>query len=1313
MSGWFCRVSEGKNPHKSGVKAMAVSLSSSAGSTSLFALIFSAALTSSAAAETILWLGSPTGDWFSASNWYGYLRVPGTNDTANINSAGPTIAAGTSTDIYGLSLGINSEGTMSVNGHLSTVYGSFGEAVGATGKLNFSGGTWTNTSHIFVGGSGIGELYLSGSSATSSGHIYVGKDGTGYGTVKLDNSSRFENSGTVFVGNYGFGSLEVLGASVFETGGLLVGNGVGSIGTVAVEGARSSLTASQDMVVGGAGIGSLTITAGGAVTSKANTVIGNLSSGGLSIDGAGSRLETQGTLIVGNEGSATMSVGTAAIVTSGTVIIGRHSSGVVEVTGGDTRWTTGNLQIGGDAAANTAGGIGRGTLNVTTGGKMESVSARLGNSAGATGDVTVDGAGSVWTVGGGNLDVGVDGTGSVTVTGGGLVGSTDTVLGVNAGGSGSISISGSGSALRNSGDLYVGSAGQASLQIAASGSVSSNTGYVATLSGSRSSVTVAGGGSKWTIANALVIGYQNDAQGEVAVDAGGGIQAKQVTLGELAGSSGKLAIDGTGSNVAVEVENSLASSGSMTVGRYGSGYVTVQGGASLEANRLFLGTEAGSDGTLQVSGAGSKVEVATTLVIGGSGAGVVEVTGGASLAAATIFIASSGGSTGVLNIGAATGQMARSAGELEAEAIAFGSGNGSIVLNHSESNYELSANISGAGRIDAENGITTLSGNNSYSGGTTISAGTLKGTATSFGSGGIANNASLVVDGAGTLSNAISGSGSLEKTGNGNLILTGDSSYTGTTEVSSGKLSVNGSLASVISVADGATLGGSGTIGGATVRSGGTLAPGNSIGTLTSMGNVTFADASTYAVEIDSFGNSDRLAVTGTVTIANDVNLVITPSTGSLNFAFGAKYLILTATGGVTGAFSDVVGNLDYLKTAVTKSTDNNTVYLLMKRQSFGPGSFAASTSTVNARSAANAVEAAGEGSALYDAAFYLQLDEMQSAFSQLAGELHPSLAMALINRSQLTRDVILGRLRSAFGGVDGRPILPAAGVAAASDPLNIDEGLTFWSNGFGSRGRIDRDGNGTSADMKGGGVLFGLDGDWGEGWRAGVAAGYGRDAIEQKSLSASADVDSYYVSAYAGGAIGPASLRLGAIHAFQDVETRRAISFSTLKENLTAGYDASTTQVFAEAAWRFDLDITRIEPYANISYVNTRTDAFSEKGGIAAVSSGSASRDQLYTTLGTRISRDIAFEGTFGQAMFDIGWRHAYGDSSLESALFYVGGGAFTVASTATSRDVALLNLGLRYDLNPSATLTFRYGAVFGADLLDQTASAELGVRF
>ncbi|EBO0402605.1 fibronectin-binding autotransporter adhesin ShdA, partial [Salmonella enterica] len=102
---------------------------------------------------------------------------------------------------------------------------------------------------------------------------------------------------------------------------------------------------------------------------------------------------------------------------------------------------------------------------------------------------------------------------------------------------------------------------------------------------------------------------------------------------------------------------------------------------------------------------------------------------------------------------------------------------------------ELENTLSGSGSlVKTGTGELTLSGDNTYSGGTTIADGTLTADhADSLGTGAIANSGVLQV-GEGELENTLSGSGSLVKTGTGELTLSGDNSYSGATTITDGTL---------------------------------------------------------------------------------------------------------------------------------------------------------------------------------------------------------------------------------------------------------------------------------------------------------------------------------------------------------------------------------------------------------------------------------------------------------------------------------------------------------------------------------------------
>ncbi|EEB2847461.1 fibronectin-binding autotransporter adhesin ShdA [Salmonella enterica subsp. enterica serovar Derby] len=178
---------------------------------------------------------------------------------------------------------------------------------------------------------------------------------------------------------------------------------------------------------------------------------------------------------------------------------------------------------------------------------------------------------------------------------------------------------------------------------------------------------------------------------------------------------------------------------------------------------------------------------------------------------------------------------------------------------------ELKNTLSGTGSlVKIGTGELTLNGDNDYSGGTTISDGTLiAASVNALGSGDIDNSGVLQV-GEGELKNTLFGSGSLVKTGTGELTLSGDNTYSGGTTISGGTLiaaSVNalgsGDIdnSGVLKVGEGKlknTLSGSGSL----VKTGTgelTLSGDNN----TYSGDTTIADGTLIAANVNALGSGN------------------------------------------------------------------------------------------------------------------------------------------------------------------------------------------------------------------------------------------------------------------------------------------------------------------------------------------------------------------------------------------------------------------------------------------------------------------------
>lgn len=700
----------------------------------------------------------------------------------------------------------------------------------------------------------------------------------------------------------------------------------------------------------------------------------------------------------------------------------------------------------------------------------------------------------------------------------------------------------------------------------------------------------------------------------------------------------------------------------------GNAALSIVGGGTVSASTsVWLGGVSSSNGVGEVSGPGSSLS-AGNIVVGRGGSGELTVTDGADVSVANgsgpLYIAYSSGSNGSVNIGAVAGQSAAAAGTIHAGNVIFGDGLGdqgvgSLVFNHTEANYDFNPAISGFGTILQSAGTTVLTGN-------------------SFG-------------------------------------------FTGITSITGGSLLVDGVLGSSLNVEAGGTLGGHGTLGSGgsslvTVQNGGTLAPGNSIGTLTINGDLNFKSGSTYAVEITGSGTSDRTDVTGVANIDGGT-VAVTALDAQTSYQNSQSYRILTAAGGLTGAFTNTVSSSAFLDASTVY--DANNAYLMVGLKDTGETgplfeSVANTRNEISTARALDTLEQSGQSLALYNRLLVLNADQARAAYNQLSGEIHASAKAALIEDSHFIDAAMNDRLRAALGETPSSPIIINA---YGPDDKVIAPGETnrygAWGQAFGGWARNDSDGNAGSLDHSTGGFLAGIDGTLAQDWRLGFLAGYSHATFDSDGTHSSGSSDNYHVGVYGGSQWGPVSFRSGLAYTWHDIETDRSVAFNGFNENADADYNAGSFQAFGELGYRIDLQRASLEPFANLSYISLHTDSFEETGGASALAGDSETTNTTFTTVGVRASSDLTLGSVETSVRGAIGWRHAYGDTTPLSTASFAGSDAFTVAGVPIAEDTALIEAGIDFKLTPSAKLGFSYFGQFGSDASENAGKATLAVAF
>jgi outer membrane autotransporter protein len=1127
-------------------------------------------------------------------------------------------------------------------------------------NLNFSNltdgtfaGVIEGTGAVTVGGGGTAVTTLSGA------NTYTGTTTVTGGTLRLSGGSALVDSGSVVVtapGVLDVASAETIGTlggtgSVTLSGGALSVNSGNFLGVISgANGLTKVGTGSLTLAGANTFAGPLTVSngtvvlTGGAAVADTTAVVVNAAAGPPATSGTlqVSAAETIGSL-AGNGGSVVLGAGLTtggdnsstgyAGVISGTGSLTKAGTGVFTLTGANTY--SGGTVINAGTLAGAVGPL-QGAMLVNAGGTL-----RFDQTADASFAGALSGAGVVQKAGAGVLTLtgtNTGHTGTLDITGGSVsIGSAANI------GTGVISLTGT--TLTTTGALTLANA----ITLNAPGGTL-NTGAATTLSGvisgagaltktGTATLTLTGANSYsggTTIAAGTLAGDTTSLQGPITNNAA--LVFDQAGAGTYAG-----AISGTGSVT-------KQGAGALTL----TGSSSYSGATSVAAGTLITGTNGIGDSSAVTVATGATLQLAANETIGSlAGAGALDTAG---------FTLTTGGNNGSTTFSGAT---------------------------------------TGTGLTKVGTGTFTLTGTGTLSGALTANGGGL-----TIGTGGVYTAGSVAAT-AGTLAVAGSLTGPATAASGATLDIVSGGTLIGTVAANAGStVRVNGTVTGDVTVAGslttpattGGTLTGAGTINGTLVSSG-SLRPGNSPGILTVNGAFTQTATGTLNAELTPVATAgtgyDQVRVIGTpgtATLAG--TLALAPATGL--YTAGATYDVVRASGGITGDFTSISGNvlspfLSFADTGVVTLTGTEQVYrLTVTRVSYATGLGAGATP--NQIAVANGLQggvagATGDLATVVTAVDNMTADQAASFFDQASPEFYAAFSTALIDQSTLYLSQIDRRIEDRGG----------------------DAPFALWINFYGQWGK------GSSGD-----TLFGTDRDlWGivggadysQGdFVVGAALGYSSADLDYRLGNAEGGSDSWQIAAYAAYTGAGFDFRAKVGYSDGSFDATRSIVAGTIAREASADFSGNLFMLSVEGGYDLGNDDWNIRPFVGVEVLSGKVGSFTESGsGSIALAVESIQADSTRLQLGVDISKEAGQFTPYARLAY--GYEVAGGSREVSGAFTGAPASRFTVNGREPGESSFDLDAGAKFAISDKASAFVGYQGRYRSDI--SSHGGNVGIRF
>lgn len=555
-------------------------------------------------------------------------------------------------------------------------------------------------------------------------------------------------------------------------------------------------------------------------------------------------------------------------------------------------------------------------------------------------------------------------------------------------------------------------------------------------------------------------------------------------------------------------------------------------------------------------------------------------------------------------------------------------------------------------------------------------------------------------------SNAVTGStsfaGNLVKNGAGTWILDNNALQgVASTTINAGSLGATQALAGPVTVNLGGTLDGVPGVLGNLGNAGKVAVHG---GDTTVGGNYAQAAGGTLAVSLGS-----KLAVSGSATLGG--TLEVTGAEPS--YVSNTHTEVLTATGGVSGQFSQLVKDSGVVFTETTVHYDANSAWLdttglnitqaiANRGGTFTPASFAsarrvqAAFTQLDSQVAvggANTVTGASTGTSASTVASNGTSEQASTAFLAAAGQFQqaPSLEAAQSSLQSLSGELHAASAAMTFEAID-------ASSRAMSDHfddlLGKELGVGMWTQNLSVGGGMARTGyDGIGFQLNG--WMVGSDRQVGSSGVAGFAFGQSQ-GLQQLDQSADRNRSRNTEGMlYAGTLNGDwyTQGRVGFGHFQQDVNRR--LLLGTSAQGVGTQYGGNYNVAYGETGLHLDWAGSRIIPFVNVEYANIRRDGFAEQGaGGFGLQANAQTLDRWQAGAGMRANRHWDFGNgraldlkVSAQFQRTLASRGDVFDASFVGLRQYQ-----PLVGIGLSRYSGLLNIGLDARLSARTALTFGY---------------------